>query len=470
MKIKEKTVSLKDLPEQFKDLIPGRERFNNIQVFKGGRGGGKSFSIPYFIIIRCLAEDNTRWVCGRVLKTQSDLSMKNLFSDTINDLLKRGWEGINLYKINNKGLEFHNGSTIIFTGIGDNTIDNIKSISMVGCWIDECVSIKKDTLDILLRSIRTGKNTTLILSYNPQFLNDQIIEWTKMNNGKIVTTNYYDNPYFNSNESLVKYLKNDESKVTTGEMTQEEFNHIWKGQPYLDSNNLVLSAILLEKVLKEQLDIKSNWEHYTLKMGIDVARGGDDYSVIAVRQGVKMLHLSRYKNKDGYELAMEIMNIKNNLNVDYVFIDVIGVGASVYDVLRHHYKQPIFGINVANATKNTPYLNLRAQMYFRLKEFISDFTLDISLINNELRDELIKQMQFIPYKYNEMNKLQILKKELIKESLGKSPDELEAIALTFAMDDVPELKMSNNFKRQNTINNNNNNNNNNSDSWIKNFG
>jgi hypothetical protein len=78
------------------------------------------------------------------------------------------------------------------------------------------------------------------------------------------------------------------------------------------------------------------------------------------------------------------------------------------------------------AEEEKVYQNKRAEMYFSLKEFVSRGG---KLPNDkELREELLA----ITYFYNPTSgKIQLISKDDIKETLGRSPDKSDSVALHF---------------------------------------
>lgn len=109
-------------------------------------------------------------------------------------------------------------------------------------------------------------------------------------------------------------------------------------------------------------------------MGVDVARGGDDHSVIARRHGNWYDELLAYPGKqtpDGPTVAGLVVMAARDEAPQHV--DVIGVGASCYDFLRAA-RQHALGVNVAEASTATDksgklrFANLRSQLWWQLRE------------------------------------------------------------------------------------------------------
>lgn len=109
-------------------------------------------------------------------------------------------------------------------------------------------------------------------------------------------------------------------------------------------------------------------------LGVDVARGGKDNSILAPRHGMwfdEMTVIPGRDTPDGPSLAGRVIAVIRNRAV--IHIDVIGVGASPYDFLRQA-QQHIIGVNVAEkATGNDRsgrlrFRNQRSQLWWNLRE------------------------------------------------------------------------------------------------------
>lgn len=116
-----------------------------------------------------------------------------------------------------------------------------------------------------------------------------------------------------------------------------------------------------------------------LTMGVDVARGGKDSTTLATKHraddgGRWFDHLKRYpgaETPDGPKVAGLVVADLRDLAP--IMLDVIGVGASPYDVLNG-MRLPVFGVNVAEKADGLDrsgrlrFFNLRSQLWWRMRE------------------------------------------------------------------------------------------------------
>lgn len=161
-------------------------------------------------------------------------------------------------------------------------------------------------------------------------------------------------------------------------------------------------------------------------LGVDVAREGDDASVIFCRQGIQSFPMQKYRNIDSTQGAGQVSRKWNDWNADACFIDDTGgFGAGWIDQLRLLKRQPIGVKFSGEAHQKTRYVNKRAEMYFDACEWIKR--------GGALPEspELMAALTQTTYTFQGDRFLLEPKKE-VKSKIGYSPDEADAFVLTFA--------------------------------------
>ena len=167
------------------------------------------------------------------------------------------------------------------------------------------------------------------------------------------------------------------------------------------------------------------YEHAPLVMGVDVARFGDDASVIFFRRGMMAERPIVIRKLDNMALADRIVSEISQRNPDAVFIDA-GQGAGVIDRVRqlgYAVTEIPFG---GKALKSNRFVNRRMEMWHGCLEWLKT--------GGALPpDEALKAELSSPtYSFNNAGLMQLEKKQDIKERLGRSPDLADALCLTFA--------------------------------------
>ena len=168
-------------------------------------------------------------------------------------------------------------------------------------------------------------------------------------------------------------------------------------------------------------------------LGVDVAREGDDASVIASRQGVQAFPFEKHRNIDSTQGAGRVARKWNDWGADGCFIDATGgFGSGWIDQLRNLGKAP-FGVQFAGEAHNkSRYYNKRAEMAFDFVEWVKrGGALPLPDGQAPELSELFQALTQTTYSFRGDRFLLEDKKQL-KDRLGFSPDEMDAYMLTFA--------------------------------------
>lgn len=177
--------------------------------------------------------------------------------------------------------------------------------------------------------------------------------------------------------------------------------------------------------------------HGPAKWGLDVARFGDDKSVLFKRQGRVGLGIQSWQGVDTMALANEVWVMAAKEKPAQIAVDVIGVGAGVCDRLTELAKGSgiqIVGVNAANRVEDGVNYNVRAKMWDDMRTWLHDAP--VSLPN----DPTLKA-ELCALKYLFRNGLRLIEsKEDAKKRGIKSPDHADAVALTFAEPVVQQKK------------------------------
>ncbi len=169
-----------------------------------------------------------------------------------------------------------------------------------------------------------------------------------------------------------------------------------------------------------------DYGHAARVLGVDVARFGDDASVIFPRQGLVASVPQKFRNLDGNQGAGIVAARWRDWQADAVFIDDTGGwGASWIDNLRRLGRQPV-GVGFSSRPNDPRYDNKRTEMYFEAIEWIRH--------GGALPPdcpELIAALSQTTYSFRG-DRLLLEPKDQLKQRLGYSPDDADAFALTFA--------------------------------------
>ncbi len=162
-------------------------------------------------------------------------------------------------------------------------------------------------------------------------------------------------------------------------------------------------------------------------LAVDVARFGDDQSVISYREGFRVMphHIWKYRGIDTMELASRVAALIDQFNPDAVFVDGAGVGGGVVDRLRQLGYRVVDVIAGSAASDPDRYSNKRAEMWGRYRDW---------LLHADIPDdkELIDGSTGIEYGYGPKGQLMLEQKKDMKRRGLDSPDTTESIVYGFA--------------------------------------
>lgn len=168
------------------------------------------------------------------------------------------------------------------------------------------------------------------------------------------------------------------------------------------------------------------------RLGVDVARFGDDRTIIFPRQGLVAFKPVEIRNARSNDIAARVMNAKNSWGSELEFID--GTGGYGSGVIDYMLQAGVAAMEVhfSGKASDQRYFNKRSEMWFLMAEWIKRG----GCIPND--PDLIKELTAPTYTFKN-GKFLLEPKDQIKERLGSSPDKADALALTFAL---PEMKGS----------------------------
>lgn len=174
----------------------------------------------------------------------------------------------------------------------------------------------------------------------------------------------------------------------------------------------------------------------TCAVGVDVARFGDDESVIFTRVGRDGVGvpIKRFRELNTMQLASKVaehMDYITSLGMmPVVFVDGGGVGGGVVDRLRQLNRDVVEVQFGGKADDPKKYLNKRAEMWAKAKEWLA--------IGCLAKDEaMATDLTSVEYQYTTADQIQLESKASMKARGLASPDAGDALALTFAYP-VPE--------------------------------
>jgi hypothetical protein len=169
-------------------------------------------------------------------------------------------------------------------------------------------------------------------------------------------------------------------------------------------------------------------------MTVDVARFGDDRSVVMIWVGLVLLECYVYRKMSTVELSTVIKSlmVSHKIPNSQVIVDSDGVGGGVADQIR--------GTNFVNnssALHEQNFSNLKSQCYVKLSEMFREGKISLNLMDPSLMDDLTQELLSVKLKdIDKDKKVAVQSKDEMKRTLGKSPDLSDCLMMRM----LPEIK------------------------------
>lgn len=206
-----------------------------------------------------------------------------------------------------------------------------------------------------------------------------------------------------------------------------------------DSEYQVIPTAWVEAAMGRWKDVLPRPEMDSI--GYDVARGGKDNSILIKRHGMwfdKPVVKTGKETPDGPTAAgVALGHLRDNA---VIHVDVIGVGASVFDSLVT-LGQDVVGVNVAEGSTGKDksgrlsFFNLRSELVWRMREALDP-------VNNTgiaLPDDAQLKADLCAYSWKPRGAaIYVLSRDEIIDKIGRSPDWGSACIL--ALIDTPKRK------------------------------
>lgn len=166
---------------------------------------------------------------------------------------------------------------------------------------------------------------------------------------------------------------------------------------------------------------------------VDVARFGDDQTVIGFRQGRVFVPLRKFRNMDVVQVAHHTAQWIEAIAPAATFIDANGIGAGVYDILNDS-GHSVIAVNTAiRAMDERKFFNRRAEVWWLMRDWIKE-----GGVFPDWDQELADDLAGPEYSFARKDQVQIESKDDMRKRLGGgdrgsgSPDTGDCLALSFA--------------------------------------
>lgn len=398
--------------------------------YGGAAWWGKSFIGVFRVRMMAKKYPWTRWFFGRK-------ELTNLTKTTLASYYKF----LQLYKIpeqdhgkldgKNNVIRFQNGSEIYLLDLAYKPADplytRLGSMELTGGFVDESNEIDAQCLTILSTRIGRQRNSEyglkpkMLQTFNPDkwhvYANfyKPWKSWTLPEWRKFIPALATDNPHIDQNY-IDQLQKADE--ITKQRLLHGNFD-------YDDTTGKLFRYDEILDLFTANIEFSD-----TTFLSVDVARLGNDSTVIAVWRGLECIRIIKEHGKTTDQTAERVKELEREYWVmrQNIVVDTDGLGAWVADQLRgcynfHNASSPI------KTEQEERFGNLKTQCYFKLREKAEKREIRINA-DGEIKDLLCQELENIMLKNPENDwKVLLESKEELKRRIGRSPDSADAIMM-----------------------------------------
>ncbi len=317
--------------------------------------------------------------------------------------------------------------------------------------IDEAAGVKQDIFDASEGIVSSDSAKTLYLG-NPTSLEGQFYKSFTISTVNKIHISAFDTPNFTTFGITLEDIRNNtwEQKITkelpapyliTPAWVYDKLLRWGEGTPMwearvmgefpAESNDTLIPLGRIEQARMVNLDVQEEDEE---KIGADFARFGSDKTEYAYRKGPKVLDWKTLFKVDTIANAGELKLFMDFHPQGRVNGDEGGLGVGIMDMVKdqNEFKEVNFVNSASEPNDKESFINLRAEMYWGLRERFMSGSIDLSVLPQDVYDDLAAQLANIKYKFNSRGQRQIESKEDMKKRGLPSPDKADALALCFA--------------------------------------
>ena len=154
----------------------------------------------------------------------------------------------------------------------------------------------------------------------------------------------------------------------------------------------------------------------------DVARFGRDLSVIMAWDGLRIIEIKTIAKSDLTHLSdvIKSMKAKHQVPMSNIIVDSDGVGGGLADMLPGCKQFQANKKAIAVGSRQN-FANVKSQLYFLLADYVNDGKIWIRTDTG--KDKIIEELEQVK-REKELtdDKLRVVKKEDVKDMIGRSPD------------------------------------------------
>ena len=358
------------------------------------------------------------------LKFRKDLGLFAYIAPYLRQAKAIAWQRLKHYACKIPGVEVNEtelwirlpGNGVVIRIFGGDNADSLRGLRLDGVVIDEVAQIKPELWEEVVQPALSDRKGWALFIGTPKGLN-------------LFSRLYFD-AQAKPDWHHARYTVYDTQAIDAAEvvrlradMSENAFSREYLCDFTASGDNQLMGIADVEDASRRSYN-EADYLFAPKIIGVDVARFGDDNSVILLRQGLVAHEPKVFHGTDNMTLAGHVAGAIVEHKPDAVFIDA-GHGQGVIDRLRS-LGHPVIEVHFGGKPNHARFLNKRAEMWHDTADWIRAG----GWIPNNQR---LKQDLATPtYFFNQAGKIQLESKDDIRARGLPSPDLGDALALTFA--------------------------------------
>lgn len=188
------------------------------------------------------------------------------------------------------------------------------------------------------------------------------------------------------------------------------------------------------------------------RMGLDIAEFGTDENVATIRSGPLVHPAETSRGMDPIAAATWAIGVAAGKNISEILVDGTGIGAGVAPYIYKHGKdKKVKAVSIKVAEKPQAgqkadigeFYQLRDQLWWEVREWLRTDP-NAMLPPDQLLLEELRVPTYAPMPTNA--KIKVMKKDVMRDLLGRSPDRADSLCLTFAPRHKAKVRRVNNAR------------------------
>ena len=341
----------------------------------------------------------------------------------VSETFGRDWKAVGIQKNEAElWVQLPNGARIQLFG-ADNA-DAIRGLYFDGIVIDEIADMRPDVWNAIIRPALADRQGWALLIGTPKGMNELYKFYQRGLNDP-----HWKSLLFSATTTNLPWLPPSEIKALEEDMTESMFAQEMLCDFQASSDDVLFKLVDLDKAVKRQMKL-SDLTGAARVIGLDVAGPGKDKTCLTKKQGLMVWPQMMFKNMKTPEICDVLAAQMIQWKADAAIVDN-GYGFAVVEQMQRRGFSNVYGVDFGGTPSQPQYANKKTEMVYRTKKWLDSGG---KLPNDP---DLMQEASAHTVRLNEKGKLEVCKKDAVKEVIRRSPDKFDSLIIANAFDIVP---------------------------------